>query len=274
MKISFTTLGCPAWDLETICRRGQEYGFDGVDFRGYRDELDVTRLPEFNSGSAATRRMLADAGLETSGISSSIHVCVHEQLEANLEEARRTIAVCHGLGAQNIRVFGGGDVTKSSLEALAQIGCDTVNQILALDGAGELHWLFETHDIWTKSTNCKILLDNIPNPAFGALWDIGNNPGIGGETPAEIMAAFGDRVGNTHIKDAVNDPGHPDDSENGWRYVFPGQGQVPLKESVELLIHSGYTGWLTFEHEKRWIPSLPEPEEAFPAYVAWAKSLF
>ena len=34
MKISFMTLGCPGWDLDTICARGREYGFDGVDFRG------------------------------------------------------------------------------------------------------------------------------------------------------------------------------------------------------------------------------------------------
>ena len=37
MKIAFMTLGCPNWDLDTIITRGREYGFDGVDFRGYLD---------------------------------------------------------------------------------------------------------------------------------------------------------------------------------------------------------------------------------------------
>ena len=45
MKLSFLTLGCPTWDLVTICTRGHEYGFDGVDFRGYLDSLDITTLP-------------------------------------------------------------------------------------------------------------------------------------------------------------------------------------------------------------------------------------
>lgn len=49
MKISFTTLGCPNWDLDTICQKGREYGFDGVDFRGYLDSLDITKLPLFTS---------------------------------------------------------------------------------------------------------------------------------------------------------------------------------------------------------------------------------
>ena len=47
MKLSFMTLGCPNWDLDTICRRGKEYGYDGVDFRGYLDTLDITLHPLF-----------------------------------------------------------------------------------------------------------------------------------------------------------------------------------------------------------------------------------
>ena len=93
MKISFMTLGCPAWDLDTICARGQEYGFEGVDFRGYLDEIDITRLPEFTTQAAGTRRKLTEAGLAVSGISTSIRVCVPEDHQRNLEEARRTIAV-------------------------------------------------------------------------------------------------------------------------------------------------------------------------------------
>ena len=99
MKISFTTLGCPEWDLDTICRRGREYGYEGVDFRGLQETMDITQLPAFTSGVAQTRRQLADAGMEVSGISSSIRVCVPEKLEENVEEARRSIpgGQCVGL---------------------------------------------------------------------------------------------------------------------------------------------------------------------------------
>jgi sugar phosphate isomerase/epimerase len=273
MKISFTTLGCPDWDMETICRRASEYGFDGVDFRGYLDTVDITLLPEFTSGAAQTRRMIEDAGLVTSGISSSITVCNADLLDRNLEEARRTIEVANAFGAENIRVFGGGDLETYSREELAKVGCDTVEKLLALDGAERLHWLFETHDHWIKSSDCRLLLDSIPNPAFGALWDIGHTPRVGGETPQETYAAIGPRVGYTHIKDAVVDPDHPQAMADGWRYVFPGEGQLPLADAVALLKSKGYTGWIVFEHEKRWHPDLPEPELAFPAYARWARGL-
>lgn len=273
MKISLMTLGCPDWDLETICRRGREYGFDGVDFRGLGDELDVTKLPAFTTGAAETNHNLAAAGLEVSGISSSIKVCDAENLAANLEEAQRTITVAHALGAKNIRVFGMGDADKQTHIELAKIGRDCINQILALDGATTLNWLFETHDNWIRARDCKLLLDNIPSPAFGALWDMGHTARVGGESPAESYAAIGQRVGYTHIKDAVYDPTHPEAMNDGWRYVLPGEGQLPLAEAIALLKKNRYDGWILFEHEKRWHPNLAEPEIAFPAFVRWVRPL-
>lgn len=273
MKISFMTLGCPAWDLDTLCARGREYGFEGVDFRGYLDEIDITRLPEFTTQAAQTWRKLTDAGLAVSGISASIRVCVPEDRSRNLEEARRTIAVAKEFQTANIRVFGGGDLERYTRRELAKFGCDCVESILALDGARDLHWLFETHDLWVQAQDCRLLLDHIPDPAFGALWDMGHTWRAGREKPADSWAAIGARTGYTHVKDAVYDPASPLAMKDGWHYVAPGAGELPLVESIQLLKENGYDGWLLFEHEKRWHPNLPEPEEIFPAFVAWVRPL-
>jgi len=273
MKISFMTLGCPSWDLDTICRRGREYGFDGVDFRGYLDTIDITLNPLFTTGAASTRRKLEEAGLEVSAISSSIQACVVEKQEANLEEALRTITVAHALGAENVRIFGGGDLAQHSRKKLAADGLRCIERILELEGAKDLHWLFETHDAWIKAQDCRLLLDSIPDPAFGALWDMGHTYRVGGEKPADTYAALGKRIGYTHVKDAVYDPKHPQAMEDGWRYVPPGTGELPLAESIGILKAHGYAGWLQFEHEKRWHPALPEPEEIFPQFVNWVRTL-
>lgn len=273
MKISLMTLGCPNWDLETICRKGQVYGFAGLDFRGLLDEIDITRLPAFTGGIKETKQMIADAGLVVSGISSSIKLCVPENLSDNLEEARRTIAVALALDSHNIRVFGMGDRETHTLEDLAHIGQSCMEQILRLDGAGELNWLFETHDNWIRAKDCQLLLNNIADPAFGVLWDMGHTARVGRETPAESYAAIGPRIGYTHVKDAVYEPDHRQAMADGWRYVLPGEGQLPLAEAIRLLQEKGYDGWLLFEHEKRWHPQLAEPEDAFPAFVRWVKPL-
>ena len=273
MKLSFTTLGCPEWDLDTICAKGGKYGYDGVDFRGLKETMDITQLPAFTSAVAETRRQLQDAGLEVSGISSSIRVCVPEKLEDNVEEARRSIPVAMGLGCGAVRVFGGGDSAVHSKEELADIGRDTMQQILALDGAADLKWLFETHDEWIKAVECKLLLDRVPNEAFGVLWDMGHTARVGEESPTQTYEAVGPRVAYTHIKDAVYEPEHAEAMKDGWRYVAPGTGQLPLQEAIALLKQHDYDGWIMFEHEKRWHQELEEPEDIFPVFSAWARPL-
>jgi sugar phosphate isomerase/epimerase len=42
-----------------------------------------------------------------------------------------------------------------------------------------------------------------------------------------------------------------------------------MGEAVRVLREHGYHGFLTFEHEKRWHPNLPAPEEAFPHARRW-----
>ena len=54
---------------------------------------------------------------------------------------------------------------------------------------------------------------------------------------------------------------------------YPGTGQLPLAQAIALLKANNYEGWIVLEHEKRWHPNLPEPEEIFPAYVRWARPL-
>jgi sugar phosphate isomerase/epimerase len=273
MKISFMTLGCPNWDIDTICAHGQEYGYDGVDLRGYLDQIDITLLPEFTTQASETRRKLEDAGLVVSGISTSIRVCEPGNWEQNLEEARRTIPVAQAFGTTHIRVFGGGNLAEHSRQELAQLGCECVARILDIDGARELRWLFETHDLWVKAQDCRLLLDSVPDPAFGALWDMGHTYRVGCEKPADSFAAIGPRVEYVHVKDSVYEPASPLAMLDGWYYVPPGSGELPLVESLSLLRVNGYDGWLLFEHEKRWHPDLAEPEDAFPRFVEWIRPL-
>lgn len=273
MKAAFTTLGCPAWDLDTVIERGSAIGYDAVDFRGIQDEIDVTKMAAFTSGIAETRRKLEDAGLAVSGISSSLKVCDDSMTEANIEEARRTIPVAAELDVPNIRVFGQGNAEEKTKEELADIGQATMERVLSLDGADQFKWVFETHDHWIKSEDCKLLLDRVSVPIFGALWDMGHTSRVGEEDPADSLAALGDRVYYTHVKDAVYDPDQENAMKDGWKYVSPGTGQLPLEKALKLLKERGYDGYVMFEHEKRWHPTLPEPEDIMPEFLSWFRGL-
>ncbi len=268
------TLGCPEWNLETILKNARAYGYEGIDFRGVQDELDITKSALFTTDLARTKRQIADSGLAVSGISTSIQACNASSHQTNLDEAQRTIPLAIELGAKNIRIFGGGDPGKTPREELARIGRDLIQTILALPGADQLSWNFETHDAWIKSADCALLLNTIANPAFGALWDMGHTARVGGETPEQTYASIGERVRYVHCKDAARDPSAPaDNPEAGWKFVLPGTGQLPLEKALRLLAAKGYDGWVLFEHEKRWHPTLQEPESAFPAFISWVKPI-
>lgn len=274
IKLSFMTLGCPSWTLDDICTKGPAYGFDAVDFRGLGPELDVTKLPAFKADIAATKRRLDGAGLAVSGISSSLNICNPEKRAVDLEEAKRTVPVALALEAPNIRVFGGAFPASVTREQAADAGASLIHEILTtIPGADKLNWLFETHDEWIRSTQARMLIDRVNHPAFGVLWDTGHTYRVTGEPPAETYAALGPWVRYVHIKDARHDVTHPNAMKDGWRYVPPGTGQLPLAESVRLLRAGGYKGYLLCEHEKRWHPSLIEPEEQFPAFIRWARPL-
>ena len=273
MKIGFTTLGCPDWDLDTICARAREYGYEGVDFRGLKEDVDVTLRPEFTTEFEKTKEKLSAFGLQA-GINSSLKICDEALLEQNLEEAKRTVPIVAELDIPAIRVFGGGDADGHSREELAAVAARTMEAVLDIEGADQLQWVFETHDHWISSNDCKILLNRIPHPAFGFVWDVGHTSRVGAESPEETLEILGNRVKHVHLKDAVYDPDHPQAMKrDGWRYVLPGTGELPLAEAIALLREMNYDGWVIFENEKRWHPELPEPEEAFPRFVEWIRPL-
>src|SRR6476659_3342447 len=75
MKLAFSTLGCPAWDLDQILTAAHESGYQGVEWRGYRDEMEIPHASIFaGDARAETRRRFTDAGLEFACLSSSVRL--------------------------------------------------------------------------------------------------------------------------------------------------------------------------------------------------------
>jgi sugar phosphate isomerase/epimerase len=74
-------------------------------------------------------------------------------------------------------------------------------------------------------------------------------------------ARVGRWVRHVHLQDSRPAP------EGKRRNVIVGEGEVPVKEQVGLLVAGGYKGYYSFEWEKRGQPEIEEPEVAFPHYV-------
>ncbi len=57
------------------------------------------------------------------------------------------------------------------------------------------------------------------------------------------------------------------------RFVFPGEGEVPLREAVTALDAAGFQGFFSFKWEKIWNAELPDAREALPRFLAFMESI-
>ena len=68
MKLAFSTLGRPDWNLHKIVEKAAEMGFDGIELRGLLEDLDISRRPEFTTELNKTKKLFAERSVAISGI--------------------------------------------------------------------------------------------------------------------------------------------------------------------------------------------------------------
>jgi sugar phosphate isomerase/epimerase len=267
MRIACTTLACPSWSLGTILERFKQYGYDGVDFRGLAEEMEIYRLPAFSTGAAETAREIARSGLEVSAFSSGARMFSADppEREKHMAEVIEYARLCRVFGAPLIRVFGG-PLGGTGLEEAVEVAVETLGQMAEAVGEG-VALAVETHDDWTRSATLAQVLERVDAPNVGALWDLHHPYRMAGESPQETYRNIGRHTIATHLKDS-----RPT-ADGKHAYCLGGEGDVPLAEMVALLKQGGYDGYLTLEWEKKWHPEIAGPEVALPAYAEFMRRL-
>ncbi|MEK6675280.1 MAG: hypothetical protein AABZ47_06445, partial [Planctomycetota bacterium] len=88
MKIGFSSLACPGWDLETIVTRAVEYGFDGVELRGIRGELHLPVVPELSARPQEVRECFAANKIELVGLGAAATLTARKQADLAKQKAQ------------------------------------------------------------------------------------------------------------------------------------------------------------------------------------------
>ncbi|MDB5085770.1 MAG: Xylose isomerase [Bacilli bacterium] len=269
MKLSFTTLGCPDWSLETIIAGAGDYGFDAIDFRGLSGEMNIYKLPEFGANATETRRRIHAAGLTVSCFSSSVKLVSRAQYEQNLQEITEYARLCEEFETPYIRVFGGsiGDLERSEAVEIAAAHLQEMARIAKAHGAKVL---IETHDDWTSCEHVRALMERVDSDAVGVLWDVHHPYRMLGEQFETTWNALGRWIEYTHFKDSrlTGSGGDPE-----FQYCLAGEGNIPIPDAFALLSSHGYQGFYTLEWEKKWHPEIENAEVAFPHYVQYMRKL-
>ena len=262
MKLAFSTLGCPAWELPQIVAGARKWGYDGVELRAVGGSLDLVGRPEFGPAQiATTRAYFEDAGIEICCVDTS---CVFHSTDANERAGQVELALAHGevaakLGAPLIRVFpdkiqSGAqreetrDWIVTGLREIAERMPNTVNVAL------------ETHGDFARAEYAVEIVKLASHPQVKLIWDIANSVAAGDEIQhaARLVQPY---LAHVHLRDAK-----PVSGSEHWLPVLAGTGSVSFPEALTALKDLNYGGFISFEWEKYWHPEIEAPEVALPDF--------
>ncbi len=266
LPIAFSTLGCPAWDLQKILNFAGEHGFAAIELRGLQGNLDLPSHPAFAAERIAqTKRDILSRSLRVACVSSStsLHETDPEKRSKILADARRFIDLASSLDAPYVRVFGDSPdsghpvVPSDDLKARVAAG---LRELGDYAGPRKVTVIIESHDDFTASASLADVLHRADSKSVGLLWDAHHTFAASNEDPKFTVQQLGPWIRHTHLKDSVGKGGDR-------KYVLTGRGNVPIKKQIDALRSIDYQGFYCFEWEKVWHPDLEDPEIAIADYA-------
>ena len=252
-KLCFSTLGCSDDTLDEIFALCKKFGIENVEIRGICGELNNCKISDFAPEKvAATAEKFKNAGITPAILGTSCEFHKEEKFEAAVAEGKASIEIAAKLGAKGIRVFGNRIVAPEA-ETYARVirGLKILCEYAKDRGVDVL---LETHGDYNSVETLSPIVDALKGePRFGMIWDIEHTDSAKYAEFYDFAKPF---IRHVHIKDS---------GEKGLTLV--GEGNLPIKPIVEMMLGSSYDGLFSLEWEKKWHPELPDIDTALEKFV-------
>lgn len=263
MKLAFSTLGCPNWDLKQIADAVRRFGYDGVELRAVEGDLDLLNRPEFKKTElATTHRWFEDQEISVCCVDTS---CNFHSSDANERSEQVDLAIRHcelaaALQAPLIRVFPD-KVQPGAERSETRDNIAACLKRIAEQTPEGIRVGLETHGDFANAETATDIVRLAAHPNVTLIWDVANSMSAGDaiEDAARIVSPY---LAHVHLRDA-----RPNEGFEHWLPVLAGRGNVSFAKTVKALEGIGYDGYISFEWEKYWQPQIEEPEVAFPDFI-------
>lgn len=246
-KLAASTLAFQNWTLDETIEACVKYKIDALEIRtGFHDWSKIDLPDSFYEG---LYEKLRANGLEVSDLATSVRM--QGYTKEGLIELERCCQIANILHCRGLRVMLGYRHKRRS-DVVPPIDYEgLVRWLIEADDILEKYqtqiWI-ETHDEFATGKSHRELLNQHPFRNIRLLWDI-MHPLEVGEQLNETMEYMGKDLAHVHIKD-----GYPwdDPDRSSWKYTRLGEGIVPIREAVELILSNGYKGYFSLEWESSW----------------------
>jgi sugar phosphate isomerase/epimerase len=252
MKLAFSTLGCPYWDLDTIIEAARKFGYEAIELRALEGSLDLLSRADLTTS----------PDIEICCVDTS---CAFHSPDANERANQARIALAHAelaakLGAPLIRVFPDkiqpGAQRDETRDWIAE-GLHAVAERLP----DEVDVALETHGDFARAEAAVEIAKLADHPRVKLIWDIANSVAAG-DTIEEAGRVVQPYLAHIHLRDAK-----PVTGSEHWLPVLAGHGCVSFGKALAVIRDLNYDGYISFEWEKYWRPEIEEPEVALPDFI-------
>ncbi len=265
MKIAFSSLACPSWDLNTIIDNASSMGFDGVELRGLQGELHLPCSRELAGPSNVVRNKFVDQQVELVCLSSSATLSSKNRHELAKQKDTITeyIELAQRLECPFVRIFAGEvdgfDNTRAAMGRVAE----ALISLVPLASRSGVTLLVENGGDFLGSDDMWFLSDAANHPAVKICWNQCTGM-MNLERPTTSIPRLGNRIGMMHLCDA-------DFSADGTllKYQALGEGGVEVARQIELLRGLAYNRYLVFDWPKLWQESLSNAVSILPTTASW-----
>ena len=265
-KLSFTTMGTPELDHAGAIELALEVGFGGVDIR-CSDYLGEVRPSSLERELTRVGRDFERAGLEIPSV-----LCYHQISSASdgwsreyAEHIASHLAIGAALGARTIRIFGVHPAPAHDSGELVEGSAEAIAAALSGDASG-VGIVMQNHAGAGTALDALEIARRLGDPRFGLVYSPDHSFLHEAARGSELLPEIHPWVRQVYVADLVREAG-------GQRWVFPGEGGVPLRETIAWLDAAGFEGFYSFKWEKIWNPDLPEPEIAMPRFIGFMGSI-
>jgi sugar phosphate isomerase/epimerase len=269
--LAFSTLGCPDWSFQQIVDFAATNGYSGLEIRGIKRQMDLTKCDEFSSQEQikATLSLMKEKGLKFVNLGASANMHFHEgpEKEKSMTEAKSFIDLAQKINCPYVRVFPNKFPKDRTKDQTIQTVAENLLTLGKYAKERNITVLLETHGDFSGSDDILKVMKAVSHPNIALVWDISNMWTITKESPQEVYKKLKKYIRHTHIKDAKL-------NADKLQYSLLGQGDVPIFEAIDILHKDGYKGYYSFEWEKLWHPEIAEPEIAISHYAKAMKEHF
>ncbi len=227
MKLSYMTFLYPHLSADELIAKAKRFGCDGIEWRAEAGHSHGVELDAATGVVAGVRRRMADAGLLSSCLATSVKFCSPDKAErdANLARLRRFVDLAAEVGAPCIRFFGD-PIANTGRGARAdsyRVQASYMAQAADSAAAAGVKLCLETHSNFRAFDAGEVLFQaGYPR----ALWI------------------------NWHLEHCIN---HGEDVDEAYRHV---KGRVAhahftmspfVEREIELLSDDGFSGFFSVE---------------------------